>query len=845
VPCSNSLIDATIAHFFGRVEIGKPVRESSHVEAFLWSSIATNWPILKHCPPSQLTKLRCEELESRDCPTLFAVYLFTPGVGMTGDTAATISGSLTVDPTLATDANGATLIEASSIQDALDRSIIGTVTVQHAGETLTYSMGVGESGVNAAAHKAFRVGAGAIELEDMTRSANGSDFDYNDHYWSTNVSEVSAPSMNPPSPPPPTSPPPPGGGPAYVWMTNGAGTTETGPANGWLTVNRSNTLGALTVNFAVDTTGNMPMATLNLDYEIVGNGTSVTFAAGASQARIYVHPLIDTLEEPIEIVKMRLTPGSGYIVYTPNNAFLELGDVKLNFDLDVDADSLLAPDDPNCIDRAKNYLPGYKGPVAMLTTEAARTASFNDSVFAPQRMKLVLENIGTDNPDIYAVSFLLINSTNSSGYASNRSDASIEGAGKMFDYSFRVDGDGPDPFLNVAVARGSVEEQSFGGAYRGVMEQNRTWVNFYCKDYGGAALVRAYIYVKDGAGSKLQAQVDLKIPKDVDGDNLADKWEYEMGARWRTQYGIPAGAPGWVTEAEVRDKFHPDMDDERLDPDLAGVTAAGPLVQQGIAGDEGDAHTMFEEYRGYILDGGGLNGFGGGGHPGGHIRLDPARKEILVEVDRAAVLNNVPGAGIDTNAKLKTILNGASGVFSNNTRGAGIYMYWLMDEVALAAPTQAQNDSSEALEISRDTASARLSATPNLATDFIHALFVDKDLGASADSRDFGDLVRRGITVSTTEMNTKYGPGNGFGVVNIPEAFMTVVAHEIVHMLFILNSGGVWDAREHVTGPLATYETELMYYTPADYTPTKKNRELATVTILPIVQQEIKVKSSL
>ena len=49
------------------------------------------------------------------------------------------------------------------------------------------------------------------------------------------------------------SPPHPGGGPAYVWITNGGVTTETGSANGWLIVNRSNTLGALTVNSMIPT----------------------------------------------------------------------------------------------------------------------------------------------------------------------------------------------------------------------------------------------------------------------------------------------------------------------------------------------------------------------------------------------------------------------------------------------------------------------------------------------------------------------------------------------------------------------------------------------------------------
>ncbi len=787
-------------------------------------------------PPSPLAKPRCEELESRDCPTLFAVYLFTPGVGMTGDTAATISGSLAVDPTLATDANGATLVEASSIQDALDRSIIGTVTVRHAGETLTYSMGVGQSGVHAAAHKAFRVGAGAIELEDMTRSANGSDFDYNDHYWATNVSEVSPPSLNPPSPPPPTSPPPPGGGPTHVWMTNGAGTTETGPANGWVLVNRSNTSGSLTVYFELDYNGGGPLATANLDYEILGNGLWVTFAAGASQVPIFIHPLIDTLVEPMEIVGMRLSAGSGYIVYSPNIAYIEIGDVKLNFDLDVDADGVLSDGD----DRAENYLPGYKGNKAMLTTTPdAANATFNNSVFAPQRMKLVLENIGTDSLDVTAVVFEILTTTSISGYTSNRSDASIVGVGKEKDYSFRANGDAVYD-LHV-VNRASFEEQAYGGPYGGKMEKNRTWVNFYSKDYGGAAVVRATIFVKDGATDKPQASVLLKIPKDVDGDDLADKWEVEMGTRWTTQYGLDP----WTKEVALT-KFVPTVtvnnipvgvDNEPKDPDKEGVTAAGPLVPQA---EEGDAHTILEEYRGYILDGGGLNGFGGG-HPGGHIRLDPARKEILVEVDRAAVINNLPGPGNDTDAKLKTILNGASGVFSNATRGAGIYMYWLMDEVALDLP-KAKLDTPtkllDELQASRDTAAERAAQDKlTLTTDFLHFIFADEiplanHVGGVSVFSNL-KLSRRGSFISVSDLKRFY---LAYPLIyrSFDEMLITTAAHEITHVLYDRITVP-FNVRQHTTAD----EADLMYE-PS----TRANNELATVKITAAVQGVLKVKTN-
>ena len=665
----------------------------------------------------------------------------------------------------------------------------------------------------------------------MAGSANGSDYDYNDRFWTTSVTEVQGGSSSQNY-----------GYPTFVWITAGAGTTETSPTNGWFVVNRNNTAGALTVNFGVVGSTASDTATLDVDYTILGNGSSVTFAAGASQAFVYIHPLIDTVygpygppdepfENEIERVTLALSAGTGYTVYTPNEAFIQIGNVDLVFDLDVNADGDLL----DAVDLAKNYLPGYEGNTAKVSTGSR----FNVPAYTGQHMMLVVNGIGTESVDVVnKVEFIIVQVSADPGYTGNRTDPNLEGQGKTEDYSFRRIGrEGPIGTPSVITIERNGPAPSLdmhGGAYGGKMEATNTWVNFWCKDYGGASRLLAKIYIADANapnGERIVTRA-LSVPLDDDlngGDGIADKWEIAMGARWSAQYGVAA-----LTPLQAMQRFIPADDGELPDPD-----GAGALVEQGkpapnLPGETGDAHTVKEEYRGYVLDG------GSGGFGGGHIRLDPARKEILVEVDRAAVLNNVPGAGNDTNAKLKTILNGASGVFSHPTRGAGIYMYWLMDEDALAAPTRAQNDSSEALEISRDTASARLSATPNLATDFIHVLFVDKDLGGSADSRNSGVLVRRGSTVSTTELNTKYGPGNVMGVVNIPEAFMTVVAHEIVHMLVKLKSVGVWDDLEHVTGPLATYETELMYDSP-----TKKNRELATVTILPIVQQELKVKSNL
>ena len=41
-------------------------------------------------------------LEARDVPAMFAVHLNSPGAGIAGNTAATISGSLSANPSLPT-----------------------------------------------------------------------------------------------------------------------------------------------------------------------------------------------------------------------------------------------------------------------------------------------------------------------------------------------------------------------------------------------------------------------------------------------------------------------------------------------------------------------------------------------------------------------------------------------------------------------------------------------------------------------------------------------------------------------------------------------------------------------
>ncbi len=222
-------------------------------------------------------------------------------------------------------------------------------------------------------------------------------------------------------------------------------------------------------------------------------------------------------------------------------------------------------------------------------------------------------------------------------------------------------------------------------------------------------------------------------------------------------------------------------------------------------------------------------------------------------MDRALVINpnNIPEAG------LEGIMTGASGVFSNATRGAGIYMYWLMDEVALDLPKEKVDTVAKLKaewKASRDTVAARDPALPNLRTDFMHMLFVD-DIGIALNNAlggaasTFGtvrDLLERGAVLAVTNLRGNQARW-GLDGAKFNELLMTTVAHEITHLLYERHDGP-FDAVEHTKDPNedgivvddAEDKTCLMY----KGVPTRGRTELANVKFFKVVQRELKVKSN-
>ena len=473
-------------------------------------------------------------------------------------------------------------------------------------------------------------------------------------------------------------------------------------------------------------------------------------------------------------------------------------------ELDVNNNGVLT----DAVDGIANYLPGYEGTTAKLTTLAA------------QDMKVIVQGLAANT--VYKIS--TVDTSKYAGIASNKE--------AVFFFANYFSSSAYNDFV-LMKADGTSEESDSTDVNVTSDAQGVAIIGVRARDFGGQTTIR----VKSATGTLL---AERKLVLDSDSDGIADKWEYEMVDRWTNQYGR-AG----FSLAAALNRFGPNQDDELADPDDKRTDR---LVTQA---ETGDAHTVWEEYRGYFLSGGGLDGKGQNGHAGGHIRLDPARKEILLEVDRAATLNNVPGTGT-LDQKLKVILDGTSKVFSNADRGAGIYMYYSFDEITLDLPLNEMNTEDnlmKALKNSRDTELARDASASDLATDFIHLMFADSinSLGGGALTVDRADeLAKRGSIIGVTDlMNNQVAwslDANKFS-----ELLMCAAAHEITHLL-IERETGPFDRFEHTKDPngngVIVGDTEdktcLMY----QGLPTRGRTEVATVKFFAVVQAEIMVKSN-
>lgn len=623
--------------------------------------------------------------------------------------------------------------------------------------------------------------------------------------------------------------------------------SEVGPSTGSIRVTRipsATTLGQpLTVYYTV--TGST--ATSGVDYAPLSG--SVTIPAGSLSAAFEITPIDDRSDEGAEDVVVTLQDGAGYVIESTFAAATVsiVDDDKAVFDLDVNANGSLK----DKVDLAVNYMPGYEGTVAKVSSGT----TLNSQKYTGQKMKLVLDGRGLNDPNLVLVKFVITGTTSHPGYCSNGKAAEVTGKGKERDYSFSKTIDSYDAESKedaFPVLRVSSPESDFGGK----MEADKTWVYFWAKDYGGAAKVEARTYVNNGAGgSKLDKTYQLVVPKDQDEDGLADQWEVDVLKRWKDQYAQDKLDP--MDIAQIR----PQDDGELHDPD---GRADNP--RQEPQKERGDSHTMLEEYRGYILDGGGLDGGGKNGHTGGHLRLNPARKEILVEVDKA---RNVANEDVPPST-LAGAMNLASGVFSNTAvdgagreRGAGIYMYWVADETDLEynAFTFGQPGviDTKAAD-TRDTPESRAAMVKNLSTDFVHFLFIGPIAAANVPPASTNpsspDLAQRGSYLSVPAIKAMYNTGTMGGDLNAnkyDDFFAIVIAHEITHLLGAKAGTPGFNDGGHTTDPNENNVVNVDNTTDRDLEDRyclmyklsrKENRELATVRFFNLVKKQLRVATN-
>jgi hypothetical protein len=478
----------------------------------------------------------------------------------------------------------------------------------------------------------------------------------------------------------------------------------------------------------------------------------------------------------------------------------------VRFDLDVDANDSLDDD----VDGAAKYLPGERGGTKALNPERAE---FNKIKFQAQRMKLIVEE-GTRGAlvDYKFVRFTLVTVTSHPGYCSNKSDDAVEGEGNEKDYSFAAANDGEGTVtVPIRVVR---------GGRKGIAD-------FFCKDYGAYCEVRAELLRReDDPGPVVAAPNPLKIPQDESGDRIADRYQDEQIARWKEQYG----------EDKDRAFFAPDTDNEKEDPDKEGE---GFLKHK--EGSQGDKLTVLEEYRGFVLDGGGFDTNGRGGHSGGHLRLDAARKEILCEIDTTSDIEAASLVGFT----LKQVAEGASKVWSTK---AGVFMYFAFDEDGVRLEAGVLNTPAGMMA----TAEAR--RNERLRTNFTHVIFANSSRFSNSGELTFGHVggpfgtgraenanqICTFMFLSDAKAFFDRAPERIRRELDLGEFSMTGLAHGLMHIMIQpeRRDGRPWDQEEHL---VVTRENvaELMRANN-----TNLNKRIETVQVGPANAGEINISGN-
>ncbi|HET6575362.1 MAG TPA: hypothetical protein VFG68_17275, partial [Fimbriiglobus sp.] len=85
-------------------------------------------------------RLSVEQLEDRTVPTVYGVTLLSPEAGEPGETVATHAGELRLT---SPDLRGITVAEAATPEDAVRRTLTGTITATVGSQSARYAFGPG------------------------------------------------------------------------------------------------------------------------------------------------------------------------------------------------------------------------------------------------------------------------------------------------------------------------------------------------------------------------------------------------------------------------------------------------------------------------------------------------------------------------------------------------------------------------------------------------------------------------------------------------------------------------------------------------------------------------------
>jgi hypothetical protein len=207
---------------------------------------------------------------------------------------------------------------------------------------------------------------------------------------------------------------------------------------------------------------------------------------------------------------------------------------------------------------------------------------------------------------------------------------------------------------------------------------------------------------------------------------------------------------------------------------------------------KGDGLTVLQEFRGFVLDSGPL---AAGVFPIPiHTPLSPAKKELLVEVDS---MQNVPwlGAGnpegVTDKELVRKAMDAASKGFSNETNGAGIYVYYVLDQLEITSDTTPKGFETTLL-------SAGGRRNPALSGKFVHLILAERRRGEPNTKGVTIDGAGSIVYVNSLMKNQPFPVALSKNETNFVNLVSHTIAHELTHAIVKESSTNGFDENEHV-----------------------------------------------